>query len=296
MKLSYLALICIALLVAPMGLSAQKVKKSSGTYQLSLTNSEFSEAEACQYCQELAMIEAIEKAFGRVVIQGNSTIIENTNTGESVETKQIFNMIAETYVNGDWVETLDESCERFVYKDEFWIKCSVKGKVQELIQPKIDIVIKPLDCESISCETEEFKDEESFYLYLKSPVDGYVTVYLSDPSTAQRLLPYREMPDGRFNAVAVKADEEYILFSQAYDALDLRGYVDEYEMYAGSEVDQNRLYVIYSKAPLVKPALYRESNDLPMQLAADEFQKWLAAQRRYNPDMQVARLDLTIRQ
>lgn len=295
MKFPSLLLLIIALLWVPLQLSAQKVKKSSGTYQLSLTNSDFSESEACQYCQEMAMIDAIEKAFGRVVIQGNSTVVENTTTGETTETKQIFNMIAETYVNGDWVETLDESCERFVYEDEFWIKCKVRGKVQELTQPKIDLIIKPLDCESVSCETTEFKEAESFYLYFKSPVDGYVTVYLSDPGTAQRLLPYREMPDGRFNAIEVKADQEYILFSQAQDILDLRGYVDEYEMYAASEMDQNRLYVIYSKEPLVKPSLNRDGQDLPMQLSANDFQKWLASQRRYNQDMQVSRLDLTIR-
>ncbi|MEL6133535.1 MAG: hypothetical protein AAFR59_09255, partial [Bacteroidota bacterium] len=93
-----LLFLCIACFAG--ALSAQRVKKSTGEYQINLSRSDFSEAEACQKCKEIAMIDAIEKQFGRVILQGNSTYIENTNTGEKVETKQIFNVIAETYVNG----------------------------------------------------------------------------------------------------------------------------------------------------------------------------------------------------
>ena len=287
-------------LLTMMGFSAhaQKEKKSSATYQINLTQSNFTESEACQKCKELAMIEAIEKQFGRVVVQGNSTLIKNTTTGEETETTQIFNMIAETYVNGEWIETLDESCERFVYEEEFWVKCSVKGKVRELLQPKIELVTKTLDCLQDNCESDEYEDGESFYMYLKSPVDGFVTIFISDAEVTQRILPYSKMPKGMMNAVEVKADEEYILFSQEKDKLNLGAYVDEYEMYAENEVDQNRIYVIYSEKPLIKPALYKseeEEFDMPMQLDSEDFQKWMAKQKRYNPEMVVFRSDITIK-
>lgn len=299
MKIPYLSLF-ILLLFCGTSLFSQKLKKSSGEYQLNLTDSDYSEQEACQACIDMAMIEAIEKAFGRVVIQGNSTSIQNTNTGEEVQSSQIFNMIAETYVNGEWVKTIDESCSRFTDQGKFWVKCQVKGQVQELQKPKIDLQIKALDCEDPRCATSDFQDSESFYVYVKSPVDGYVTIYLSDPATAQRLLPYSNMPKGQVNAVPIEADEEYIFFSQSKDVLDLRGYVDEYELYAASEVDHNRIFVIFSEEPLVKPALYRDDSsarfEVPMQLETREFQKWLAEQRQFNQSMQVARLDITIRQ
>jgi len=292
-----LTLLGLLILLSPLGM-AQKVKKSSGSYQINLTQSDFSEAEACQKCKEIAMIEAIEKQFGRVVIQGNTTVIQNTNTGEEVETTQIFNMIAETYVNGEWIETLEESCERFLYEEEFWVKCAVKGKVREIIEPKIELQAKTLDCLQPNCESDDYVDGESFYVYLKSPVDGYITIFLSDAQTAQRLLPYVEMPQGMMNAVPVKADEEYILFSREMDKLNLGPYVDEYEMYAENEVDQNRVYVIYSKKPLTKPALYQNEEtdyDMPMQLSSENLQKWMAKQKRYNPDMQVFRMDISIK-
>ncbi|MEO0894967.1 MAG: hypothetical protein AAFY71_01010 [Bacteroidota bacterium] len=292
-----ITIISLFLLLIP-GLMAQTVKKSSATYQINLTRSNFSEEQACQKCIELAMIEAIEKQFGRVIVQGNSTMIENINTGENVETTQIFNMIAETYVNGEWVETIDESCERFIYEEEFWLKCSVKGKVQELEQPKIDLTFKSLKCEQLECASEDFSDGEDFFMYLKSPIDGYVTIYIGDAETTQRILPYAEMPDGMMNAVEVKADKEYILFSKDKDELGLKYFVDEYQLYTEDEVDQNRVYVIFSKEPLVKPALYEsevKEYDMPMQLQAENFQKWMAKQKKYNPEMEVFRLDVTIK-
>ena len=280
---------------------AQKTKKSSGEFQVKLTR-ELSEAKACEQCIQLAMVEAIEKAFGRVLVQGNTTIIENIETGESVETSQTFNMIAETYVNGDWVETLSESCDRFEDDGDLWVRCKVKGKVQELIQPEYDLQVSALDCEEAGCVTDRFVNGEPFYLHFKSPVDGYLTVYIGDQTITQRIFPYRNMPGDLYNAVPVEADEEYILFSLNPDPFNLRTYVDEYEMYTDKAVDQNRIYVIFSKEPLIKPALYAgtdptgESTEMPLELAPDDFTRWLSKQRRYNPDIQVKRLDVIISQ
>ena len=160
-------------------------------------------------------------------------------------------------------------------------------------------MVKTLDCEDLTCETFEFRNDESFYLYLKSPIDGYVTIYLADNEVAQRLLPFAEMPSGMLNAVKVAADQEYILFSQEKDQLGLRGYIDEYQMYTEAESDQNRVFVIYSKEPLVKPALYEADEDeaveMPMQMELEEFQKWLAKNKRYNKQMEVVRKDILIR-
>lgn len=278
---------------------AQKTVKSSGEFQVMLTR-EMSEAQACETCIQQAMIQAIEKAFGRVIIQGNTTVIENINTGETVQTSQTFNLIAESYVNGNWIETLQEDCERFVYHEDLWVRCSVKGRVQELIQPAYDLKVMALDCEDPACQTERFVNGEPLYLFFKAPVDGYLTIYLGDPTITQRLLPYSRMPRGMVNALPVEADEEYILFSQDQDPFDLGSYVDEYEMYTDQANDQNRLYVIFSREPLVKPSLYAgedpggDDMDVPWQLTPEDFQKWLAKQRRYNPDIQVQTMDILI--
>ena len=84
------SLLCIILLLSLNGF-AQKTKKSSGEYQLRLKNTGLNEEEACEECIQKARINAIEKAFGTVIIQGNTTYIENVNSGKKTETKSIFN-------------------------------------------------------------------------------------------------------------------------------------------------------------------------------------------------------------
>ncbi|MDX2286932.1 MAG: hypothetical protein NW241_22400 [Bacteroidia bacterium] len=287
----------LAALLLPLLLPAQRLRTARGEYQLNLSRSALSEADACRQCKEIAMVQALEAEFGRVMVQGNSTWVQNTQTGEQVQTEQIFSMIAETFVNGDWVRTQEESCERFVENGEFWLRCAVKGQVQELARPRMDLTVKPLRCEDPGCETTVFKDGDPLYLNFKSPSDGYVSVYLAGPETVQRLLPYRDMPEGQAQGVRIKGDRAYTFFSRSLDRLDLYAYVDEYEMFAENEQDQNRLIVIFTEAPLDKPVLLpgaAGSTPMPMELTSVQFQKWLAAQRRHQPEMQVARVDLLI--
>lgn len=278
----------------------QKVKKATGEYQLRMERSD-SEAEACEKCLIQARINAIEKAFGTAVIQGNTTYVENTHTGTKTETTQIFNTIAETMVNGEWLRDLGEpEYEAFDYEGDRWVKCKIKGEIGELEKARINFEIKPLDCEEAQCETDRFKDGESFYIYFKSPESGYLTIYLSDENVTQRLLPYSEMPDGLENAVKVKADQEYVFFSSRKNALPIENYlVDEYELFTEEVQEQHRIYIIYSKEPLNKPALNDITQDdtwgiMPKSLVSEEFHKWLAKSWRFNKGMQIARTDIII--
>jgi hypothetical protein len=71
----------LLLLSSGLLLFGQKQKRSTGEYQLNLSRSDLSEARACEYCKEMARIQAIEKVFGSVIIQGNTTTIRNSRTG-----------------------------------------------------------------------------------------------------------------------------------------------------------------------------------------------------------------------
>ena len=107
------------------------------------------------------------------------------------------------------------------------------------------------------------------------------------------------MPEEREDGVKVKADREYVLFSRENDAMGLRGYVDELELYTETPQDHNRLYVIYSDEPLGKPLLSEGESkisgyEMPMELPAEDFSRWLAQNRRYQKKLQVERIDLTI--
>ena len=296
---TWLLLLC-GLLMYSLAFGQKKVRKASGEYQLRIERTD-SEAEACERCLTQARINAIEKAYGTAIIQGNTTYIENTHTGEKTETVQIFNTIAETMVNGEWLRDINEpTCEDFEYEDERWLRCSVRGEIGKIEQAQINFSIKPLDCEEERCETDRFKEGESFYIHFKSPESGYLTIYLTDQQITQRLLPYSEMPGGLENAVEVKADHEYIFFSQKKNELPIENYlVDEYEFYAEGIQDHHRIYVIYSKEPLNKPSLDAVKVDktggtMPKSLSSEDFHKWLAKSWRFNKGMQIARIDITI--
>lgn len=103
------------------------------------------------------------------------------------------------------------------------------------------------------------------------------------------------------SGVFIEADQPYILFSRRKNQFELEDLdiVDEYEFYANTEQDHNRIFIIYSKEPLAKPNLSRVSSDygpMPRQLSAEEFHRWLAKRWRFNKgkNMQIDRLDITI--
>ena len=50
-----------------------------------------------------AKINALEKAFGTLIMQGNTIYIENKKTGKKVETNTVFKMIGNTAVKGEIV-------------------------------------------------------------------------------------------------------------------------------------------------------------------------------------------------
>ena len=56
--------------------------------------------------------------------------------------------------------------------------------------PKANLEYVILNCPETACRTSNFFDGEQFYLYFKSPVDGYLSVYIDEGDITYRLLPY----------------------------------------------------------------------------------------------------------
>lgn len=296
----------------------QKTVKTSGEAQVELTETR-SRQEVKKEAKDLAIINALEKAFGRVIIQGNSTYISNINTGEKTETNSVFNMIANTSVKGEVVEVISENYEDIKgYKvvegkkvEITEIKCEITIRARELAEPPIDFATYPLACTNIKCRTTSFMENDDFFLYFLSPISGYVSVYLDDVEYSQRLLPYRNMPVEYESGMPVKADREYIFFSRQPEHNYLKDKdfkEDVYELYSKSKKDINRLFIVFSKTPLNKPKLddnikieqltkqeLDEGYKMPKALKSEDFQKWLNKCRSYRKnDMQVDIIDITI--
>ena len=93
----------LCLIFLPSG--AQEIVKTSGTAQVELLKTQ-SRQQVENVAKDLATINALEKAYGRVIIQGNSTYLTNVTSGEKQEVNSVFNMIANTTVKGEVVEVL----------------------------------------------------------------------------------------------------------------------------------------------------------------------------------------------
>ncbi len=288
----------LLLLSLPGLLSAQKLQKAAATYELNLSRSTLSEADACRRCQELAMVKAIEEVYGTVLIQGNTMILRNRSGQDSAVTDQHFGMLAESFVNGEWVETLSQSCERLLYEGDFWLRCEVKGRVAALSKPDYDIDFFMADCPETNCLTWEFQAGEDFYLHLTSAVDGFLSVYLSNGGEVQRLLPYRQIPEAWKGGMPVRRDQKYQLFSRKHAPLEDWTYVDEYVWDASEAGQIHRLYVVFSKEPHGKPILATteaEGVSWPDQLTVADFQVWMAKQRRQGAELLVQTRDVVVR-
>ncbi|MFW5657321.1 MAG: hypothetical protein ACOC0C_06855 [Bacteroidota bacterium] len=314
----YLTLCLVLVLISAGHSSAQKLVKTSGEAQMELRD-DLSMKEAKNMVKELAVINALEKAFGKVIIQGNATYITNMQTGEQVESNSVFNSIANTSVKGEMVEIIKEDYTEVTgikiidnkKQEVIDLKCEITIKAKEINTPPVEFTSQTLACDHIRCATTAFMEGDDLFLSFSSPVSGYVWVYLDDGNNAQCLLPYTSTPAEHEGGFPVAADKTYLFFNNsavAHHVPDVNFNIDTYELYAEKEQDLNRMFVIFSKTPVNKPrfkktdasdflskAEIEEGFNVPTTIESEDFQKWLNKQRSYRTDeMQVSIIDITI--
>lgn len=279
---------------------AQKLKNVAASFQMKVENGisvEASQQKACDF----ARVEAMEAEFGRVVIQGNSTYIENIETGKKVESKSVFNMTADTYINAEWLEdTQKPKLEKFLSKEDIWVKCSVEGKAIEIKNAPVDIIAETIDCPKASCKTTDFQNDESLFLLFKSPKDGFVSVFLDDRTSAFCIYPYQNMSYEQFVNQKFMAQKEYTFFDKSNPFITNKSIVDELAMSTEKTQESNRIFVVFSENSLVIPVLDEkvQNKDLtfiPRSIPSEKFQKWLQNIRIKDKTAQLKIVDVTIK-
>lgn len=270
---------------------AQKVQKVTAAYTYYAPENVTLE-EAKHTALDRAKISAIADAFGTLVTQSNSTVITNQN-GESGNR---FFSLGGSEVKGEWIETTKEPVYNIRYEGGMLVvSVEVSGRIREIVSAGIDFTTKILrNGTEEKFESSEFRSGDDMYLYFKSPVDGYLVVYLLDETTQEVycLLPYKASGEGSYR---IEHDRPYILFSAKNEPQNL-SIVDEYTMTCSSNVEYNDIYVIFSPNPFAK-AYANETTDevLPRQLSYEGFQKWLVKNRQKDKPMQLFEINVTIR-
>ncbi len=258
---------------------AQKEEKVTASYTYYAPENITLE-EAKRTALDRAKLSAIADAFGMVVTQNNSTIVSNQN-GQS---DSRFFSLGGSEVKGEWIETMSEPEYVIRYESSILVvSVTVKGRIREITSAGIDVIAKILrNGTDEKFESAEFRKGDDMYLYFKSPVDGYLTVYLLDEEMQEVfcLLPYRTSGDGAYR---IKHDYPYILFS-AKNESEHPSMVDEYTMTCSREVEFNDIYIIFSTSLFSKANTNEIDVDvMPRQLKYADFHKWVAKIKRANP-------------
>lgn len=261
---------------------SQKMKTVEGEYTYCAPENVTLE-EARHTALDRAKTQALADAFGTIVQQSNSTLVENRNGKSDID----FLSIGGSEVKGEWIETIGEPKYDISYEQcMLVVKVSVMGKAREIVSAGIDFKARILrNGTEDKFESNDFNSGDDLYISFASPVSGYVAVYLIDADgKAYCLLPYRNQQSGQ---VPVKANQRYVFFSIKDAPTELRPYVDEYTMTCSRSSETNQIYVIFSPQPFTKAADNAPDDSLPRELEFGDFQKWLVRCRSNNNIMKV---------
>lgn len=270
-----------------LGAMAQRVEKveAHATYHAPHT---MTPKEARYHAVVTAQVDAIARTFGTIISEESVSFSREKN----MESSDDFFNVQEGDVRGLWLETIGDTVwSTPVYKNDGSViyEVSLKGKIMELKNAAIDMVVKPLfngtDPDRNEIRNNSFNDGDDMYLYFKSPVDGYLAVYIvdfDDNRTTQRLLPYPGQPGAIFK---IQGDKDYVFFSDEKADPEVRQYVRGCRMRGRTDHDWNQFYVIFSPNPFVKALDKNIDDDLPNVVTFDDFQRWLSKYRRKDLEM-----------
>lgn len=270
---------------------SQRIKNVEGNYIFRIS-ADLTLEEAKREALMRAQLQAIADEFGTVVSESVSSYmsVENGKADERLYS------LGSADVRGEWIETRDEP--RYfveIENNEYIIQVEVKGKAREISNASVDFVAKTLkNGAELKFEDTAYRDGDEMYLYFRSPISGYLTVYMLDHATDMcfLLLPYRDS-DGL--AVRVEKDRDYVFFSPDKAPEYQRHEVDEYVLTAESPREMNDLFVVFSPKEFIKAGVSNSgTNVIPQNLLIKDFHKWLTNIRKRDPSVTCISIPITI--
>jgi len=293
----------LALFVVSDSLFAQKIKVATATYELRQEDN-MTKNQAQDKAVLYARLKAIKEVFGESLVQNNSIYISNSEGAGGAKSSQLVASTAETYLNGEWVEDIDAPVIKWkIIDNESWVSATVKGKVKERSEKNVSFKVKTLSCPKTECETNEFNENQDFFVEFITPSDGYLSIYLEVPTEnmAYRLLPYKANKSE--SCVKVSSDIPYTFFSEELNNLMPAVAVDELSMSLTNKNhgEQNTLVFLFSKTRFESKPIFiwnsqkeAEMDAIP-GLGLKDFQTWHLKLERELKTMQSTKLSFLIK-
>ena len=277
---------------------AQKIVRASGSAQVRQERNMTFE-DATNLAIEKAKINAIESVFGTYVEQQTDMTIEDGITS--------YNIIGTTRVKGEWIETINDpqiktinrkEDSKFGKQDVIYVKCNIKGKVRK-VRPRAMLKYEILNSPNVQSRSSDFIEGEQLYLYFKSPVDGFLSIFLEDDEAVYRLLPYANMRSDNKNGVHIQSDIGYLFFSPDHNSFT-KSLADEMIMTLTKDrVEYNYVYIVFSHEKYIKPSLQKshQTHDkiIPASLSHHEFESWISNNKISSESFQVIKKKIGIK-
>ena len=263
---------------------SQRTTKVSATYTYYAPET-MSIEEAKRVALDRAKIQAIADEFGTVVTQSNATVMSNINGNSDSK----FFSLGGSDVKGEWIETIGEPRYDIKFDNHLIIvTASVKGSIKEKLGARIDVDAKLLrNGTELKYESTEFRNGDDLYLYFKSPINGYLIVFLVDVNAKNvySILPY---PKDTYSAFEIEANQEYVFFSKRMAPELKRSNVTEYTMTCGNATEINDIVVVFTPSKLQLPKLKpKRDGSLPPTLEYETFIKWRADAMKHDDNLTI---------
>lgn len=262
---------------------AQKPVKVHGKATLVVSdNDNYTPKEAKQECINRARYEAIKEVFGEMISSTTAMVDAKYGNGE-----ELSSFVQETNMNAraEWLEdtkepsvVLDVQDGYIIYTAEVW------GKAREIPVSRIDFSWKVL-CGNKNDNQEglKFNDKQRIYIRFRTPVAGYVAVYLLDSrkKEASCLLPYKNNQRGQHR---VNAGQDYIFFDTECDPMAVN-----YRLTTSDPVEMDQVVFIFSPNPFTKCNEITGDRKHPNSLSIEDFEIWLRKLKIRDTDIVVDR-------
>lgn len=262
--------------------TAQKTENVHGVFAYTVgENEKFSLTELKHKCLIGAQNEAIKNTF-KERISSTTNMVDASINGHDVSSFYDEVTLSST---AEWIGdtqapvfTINYIGGQLTFQAEVW------GEAREISNAKTELDWATL-CNGTTAayQSTSFKHRDHLYIRLRTPVSGYVAIYLLDSSSKQAccMLPYTSNTTGQH---AVKAGREYVFFDKERDPE-----ATPLTLTTRDELEIDQVILIFSPNPFTKNVDDGSRRRQLGRQSLEDFEKWLRKLRKQDPEMVIDR-------
>jgi hypothetical protein len=290
----------VLLLAGSTDLLAQKPIQVNATYAF-MVRDDLTLTENKEMAVRQAKVQAIKDNFGEVLIQGNSTFLISSTSGNPQENKQLYLFSSESILNGEYLRDL-EPPKTQTYTDpqgKLWIEARVLGLAVALEHKEPTFTAKLANCPEEKCFTNQFIDGQDFLVDFQAGRSGYLYVFLDDVDDNKTKLVFPVNNE----KLQIKSDPYFNQYERVWlfdgGALHTKS---PYSIVADLETSDatpdgtkqesiNKIYFIFAPQPLKIPRFQSSGNSSLNvehldEMPLENFQSWIHKLRAMNKDLE----------